>query len=110
MQERNVRIYILFLFYPKGKNSVVKISQDLIHRLTLSPHILGLPNSPTKPHIEKEKRLQGKFPCQRSRWQSPDLLSQNGPEAQKVPSKKSQVEINASDARKVAEVTLLLLE
>lgn len=42
----------------RQEHSVTKIYQDLIHRLTLTPHIhiLGLLITPLHPHTDKEKR------------------------------------------------------
>lgn len=44
---------VLSPFHVKGKSAVNKIYQDLRRRLTLIPHILTLPVSPSRPHTER---------------------------------------------------------
>lgn len=63
VQGRNVKIYILSPFHQKGKNTV-KIYQEPIYRLTLNPHILGLPISPLRPHAEEEETARGTSPSE----------------------------------------------
>lgn len=97
---------ILAPFYLKGKNSVIKIYQTLIHRLT--QHILGLLISPLHPHTENEKRLQGALFL--SEWQIAEPRFTQVDQRLKKHPERNWIEINSNDTRKVAEVTLLLLE
>lgn len=71
VQERNVRIYILVPFHLKGR----------LLNLSASDTQTDIPGLPIRSPLKKRKDTVKGFLPIRVKWQSPDLLSQNGPEA-----------------------------